>query len=49
MTNRWKINEQANQKEIEQFSSELNNLDETLTNILLQRKIDTFDKAKSSK
>ena len=47
MTKRWKINEQANQKEIEQFSSELNNLDETLTNILLQRKIDTFDKAKS--
>jgi len=44
---RWKIKEQSNTEEIKSLSSELNNLDATLTNILLQRKIDTFEKAKS--
>jgi len=43
----WKIKEQAKQAEVDQLSSELNNLDKTLTNILLQRKIDSFDKAKA--
>jgi single-stranded-DNA-specific exonuclease len=47
MEKRWKINEQANQKEIKRLSKTLNNLDKTLTNILLQREIDTFEKAKS--
>lgn len=47
MDKRWNIKEQANSVEIEKLSSELNGLDETLTNILLQRKIDSFEKAKS--
>ena len=47
MAKRWKIKEQSTSEEIQQLSSELNNLDSTLTNILLQRKIDTFEKAKT--
>ncbi len=47
MEKRWKIKEQSNSEEIKLLSSELNNLDETLTSILLQRKIDTFEKAKT--
>lgn len=47
MEKRWKINEPANPEEVNRLSSELNNLDLTLTNILLQRKIDTFEKAKT--
>lgn len=47
MTKRWKIKEQSNSAEVQRFSSELNNLDTTLTNILHQRKIDTFEKAKT--
>jgi len=43
----WLINPISSQKKINSLSSELNNLDPTLTNILLQRKIDTFDKAKA--
>ena len=46
MERRWKIKEPAELTAIQQLSSELNNLDHTLTNILLQREIDTFDKAK---
>jgi single-stranded-DNA-specific exonuclease len=47
MTKRWKIKEKATPEEVQRLSSELNNLDTTLTNILLQRKIDTFEKAKT--
>ena len=47
MEKRWKIKEQANSEAINKLSSELNGLDETLTSILLQREIDTFEKAKS--
>ena len=47
MQKRWKINEQASVEETSRLSAKLNNLDSTLTNILLQRKIDTFDKAKT--
>ena len=47
MAKRWKIEEQSDAEEVKDFSSELNNLDSTLTNILLQRKIDTFEKAKT--
>ncbi|MEJ6737087.1 MAG: single-stranded-DNA-specific exonuclease RecJ [Flavobacteriales bacterium] len=47
MGKRWKIKEQANSKDIKKLSTELNGLDETLTNILLQRGIDTFDKARA--
>jgi single-stranded-DNA-specific exonuclease len=47
MEKRWSIKEQSNQEEVSQLSLVLNNLDKTLTNILLQRKIDTFEKAKS--
>lgn len=43
----WLINPISSQKKINSLSTELNNLDPTLTNILLQRKIDTFDKAKA--
>ena len=43
MGKRWEINTQANQEDIKKLSSELNHLDFTLTNILLQRKIDTFE------
>ncbi|MBL4594804.1 MAG: single-stranded-DNA-specific exonuclease RecJ [Flavobacteriales bacterium] len=47
MKKRWKIKEGSSQNDIKNLSTELNNLDETLTNILLQRKIDTFEKAKT--
>ena len=47
MEKRWKIKDQSNSESIKKLSSELNNLDTTLTNILLQRKIDTFEKAKT--
>jgi single-stranded-DNA-specific exonuclease len=47
MEKRWEINESSNSDAIKKLSSELNGLDETLTNILLQREIDTFEKAKS--
>lgn len=47
MQKRWKINPQSKLEDIQKLSSELNNLDPTLTNILLQRKIDTFEKAKT--
>ncbi len=47
MEKRWQINEQAKQEDIHRLSYELNNLDVTLTNILLQRKINTFEKAKT--
>lgn len=47
MEKRWKIKEQANSEAINKLSSKLNGLDETLTSILLQREIDTFEKAKS--
>ncbi len=47
MEKRWKIKEQFEPKEINELSETLNNLDATLTNILLQRGINTYDKAKS--
>ncbi|OFY94771.1 MAG: single-stranded-DNA-specific exonuclease RecJ, partial [Bacteroidetes bacterium RIFCSPLOWO2_12_FULL_31_6] len=47
MEKRWKIKEQFETKEIKELSVVLNNLDATLTNILLQRGINTYDKAKS--
>ncbi len=47
MQKHWKIKGQSNPEEVKILSSKLNNLDETLTNILLQRKIDTFEKAKT--
>jgi single-stranded-DNA-specific exonuclease len=47
MEKRWQINEQASQEDVLKLSGELNNLDLTLTNILLQRKINTFEKAKT--
>lgn len=47
MQKRWKINPQSNQEDVQKLSSELNNLDPTLTNILLQRGINTFEKAKA--
>ena len=47
MQKRWQIKEQSSKDDILKLSSTLNNLDVTLTNILLQRKIDTFEKAKT--
>jgi len=47
MEKRWTLKEQPHQSVIKKLSSDLNNLDETLTKILLQRGIETFDKAKS--
>jgi len=44
---RWKIKDSINQEEVNQLSLSLNNLDLTLTSILLQRGIDNFEKAKS--
>ena len=47
MEKRWKIKKQFELDEIKELSTALNNLDATLTNILLQRGINTFDAAKS--
>ena len=47
MEKRWKVKEQGSPDDINKLSEELNNLDETLTNILLQRKVDTYEKAKT--
>ena len=47
MEKRWQINEQANPEDVLKLSGELNNLDVTLANILWQRKITTFEKAKT--
>ena len=47
MQKRWNIKPASQPSKIEKLSGELNNLDATLTNILLQREIDTFDKAKT--
>ena len=47
MEKRWKIKEQFKSDEIKELSVALNNLDATLTNILLQRGINSYEKAKS--
>jgi len=47
MKKRWTIKENSEASTILSLSKELNNLDPTLTNILIQRGIDTFDKAKA--
>ncbi len=47
MEKRWNIIAAADEQKIKALSAELNNLDLTLTNILIQRGVDTFDKAKS--
>ena len=46
MQYQWQIKPTSNAKAIEKLSQQLNSLDPTLTNILLQRGIDTFEKAK---
>ena len=46
MEKRWKITEKAGVGAIKKLSQELNNLDESLCNILIQRGIDSFNKAK---
>ncbi len=46
MEKQWKIKKQADSEQVRILSLELNNLDLTLTNILLQRGVDTFEKAK---
>ncbi|MCB9365358.1 MAG: single-stranded-DNA-specific exonuclease RecJ [Flavobacteriales bacterium] len=47
METRWIINKKSNPEKINELSASLNNLDLTLTDILIQRGIDTFEKAKS--
>lgn len=47
MEKRWTIKEKTETDKINQLSKELNNLDTTLCNILIQRSVDTFDKAKA--
>ncbi len=42
----WTIKKQADYEKIKKLSAELNNLNFTLTNILISRGIDTYDKAK---
>jgi len=46
MEKRWTLLPQAEEKTIQKLSSSLNNLHETLCNILINRGIDDFDKAK---
>ncbi|MCB0409046.1 MAG: single-stranded-DNA-specific exonuclease RecJ [Flavobacteriales bacterium] len=46
MAFRWEIKEKADEQKVKELSEQLNNLDFTLTNILIQRGIDTFEKAK---
>lgn len=46
MYNRWKIIPKADEDKIAKLSAELNQLNPCLTNILIQRGIDTFEKAK---
>lgn len=47
MAFRWEIKETVDEQKIKELSEQLNNLDVTLTNILIRRGIDTFEKAKS--
>jgi single-stranded-DNA-specific exonuclease len=47
METRWVINEKSNPEKVNELSASLNNLDLTLTDILVHREIDTFEKAKS--
>lgn len=47
MEKRWTLKESAEQKKIDELSSQLNGLNKTLCNLLLQRNIDAFEKAKS--
>lgn len=46
MNKRWSIVPQSDAKNVKQLSEDLNNLNSTLTNILIQRGINSFDKAK---
>ena len=43
---RWEIKEKSSAKAIKKLSEELNNLNPSLTNILLQRGIKTLNEAK---
>lgn len=47
MEKRWTLNPKADDNKINVLSEELNGLNKTLTNILIQRGIDSFDKAKA--
>ena len=47
LNKRWKILPLPDEEKINQLSAQLNHLDKTLTAILIQRGIDTFDKAKA--
>lgn len=46
MHKRWNIIPKSDEQKIQQLSEEINNLNPTLTNILLQRGINSFDEAK---
>lgn len=47
MEKRWSIKEKADELSIQKLSQQLNQLDPFLCNLLIQRGIDSFDKAKS--
>jgi ElaB/YqjD/DUF883 family membrane-anchored ribosome-binding protein len=47
MEKRWSLKENADEKKIDELSSQLNNLNKTLCTLLIQRGINSFEKAKS--
>ena len=47
MEKRWTLKEGADKNKIDELSSQLNSLNKTLCSLLLERGIDTFEKAKS--
>lgn len=47
MQKKWELNEKCDEDKVRKLSEQLNNLDTTLTQILLQRGIDTFEKAEA--
>ncbi|MEX2380704.1 MAG: single-stranded-DNA-specific exonuclease RecJ, partial [Vicingaceae bacterium] len=47
MKKRWTLKERADESKVKSLSKSLNGLNETLTSVLIQRGIDTFEKAKT--
>ena len=47
MQKRWKLLSQAPKEQVAQLSHELNNLPSSLSQILIQRGVDTFEKSKT--
>jgi len=47
MEKRWSLKENAEEEKIQELSEQLNGLNTTLCNLLIQRDIDTYKKAKA--